>query len=273
MKVTILGCGASAGVPVIGCDCSVCTSDNPRNRRSRVSILVEYGDGTKVLVDTSPDLRQQALHNGITDIDAVFYTHEHADHTHGIDDLRPFNVRRDAAIDAYGTADVLGELQRRFDYVWKPHDGGFWARVALTAHEIEAGQAVALTPAATVRTFPQTHGHGQTLGLRFGGVVYSTDVNALPEDSHPFLQDISVWIVDCLRDGFAGSHANLETALQWVERFKPRCAILTHMNHELDYDRLQAGLPDNVRPASDGMVIMVGASGEIAIKESNRTAL
>lgn len=257
MRVTILGCGASAGVPVIGCDCAVCTSDNPKNKRGRVSILVEHDDGTAVLVDTSPDLRQQALCNNINNIDAVFYTHEHADHTHGIDDLRPFNVRQDAAIDAYGTAETLAELKRRFDYVWQPHNGGFWARVALTAHKVEAGQAVTLASGPTVQTFPQVHGKGQTLGLRFGDVVYSTDTNAMPEEAHPHLQDISVWIIDCLRDGFAGSHANLETALGWVERFKPRQAILTHMNHELDYDALRARLPENVIPAYDGLRIDV----------------
>lgn len=267
MKVTILGCGASTGVPVIGCDCTVCQSDNPRNKRSRVSILVEYADGTTLLVDTSPDLRQQALYNNINIIDAVIYTHEHADHTHGIDDLRPFNVRRDAEIPAYGTAGTLVELQRRFDYVWQPHTGGFWARVALQAHEISAGEAVQLAPDATVQTFPQIHGRGQTLGLRFGNVVYSTDTNALPEEAHPHLQDIDVWIVDCLRDGFAGSHANLETVLGWVQQFKPKHTILTHMNHEMDYDSLRQKLPQNIRPAFDGMQITLGDDGCVTIAD------
>lgn len=267
MKVTILGCGASVGVPVIGCDCSVCTSKNPRNRRSRVSVFVEHDDGTKVLVDTSPDLRQQALSNNINDIDAVFYTHEHADHVHGIDDMRPFNVRRDAEINAYATAETLAELQRRFDYVWRPHDGGFWARVAMTANAIEAGQAVQLSPQTSVQTFAQTHGKGETLGLRFGDIVYSTDTNAMPESAHPHLQNIAVWIIDCLRDGFAGSHANLETALQWIEQFKPRHAILTHMNHEMDYAELREKLPANVYPAYDGMHITIGEDGRVIISD------
>lgn len=267
MKVTILGCGASLGVPVIGCDCSVCTSSHPRNRRSRVSIFVEHDDGTKVLVDTSPDLRKQSLYNNINDIDAVFYTHGHADHVHGIDDMRPFNIRRDAEIRAYATAETMEELQQRFDYVWRPHQGGYWARVAMTPHTVEAGQAVQLAPRTTVQTFSQIHGKGESLGLRFGDVVYSTDTNAMPEASHPYLRNIAVWIVDCLRDGFAGSHANLDTVLAWVEHFKPRYAVLTHMNHELDYMELRARLPENIYPAYDGMQVTVGADGHVIISD------
>lgn len=266
MKVTILGCGASVGVPVIGCACSTCTSKHPRNTRSRVSIFVEYPDGTGVLVDTSPDLRQQALRNSITDIDAVFYTHDHADHTHGIDDIRPFNIRRDAEINAYATAETLASLRGRFSYAWQPYEGGFWTRVAMTPNVIEAGQAVRLSDNAVVQSFRQTHGEGESLGLRFGDIVYSTDTNAMPEEAHPHLKNMAVWIIDCLRDGFAGSHANLETALEWVERFKPRHAILTHMNHELDYATLRATLPPHVLPAFDGMHITI-ADGRVVISD------
>lgn len=255
MRVTILGCGASSGVPVIGCDCAVCTSENPKNRRSRVSILVEYASGTKVLVDTSPDLREQSLCNNINSIDAIIYTHAHADHTHGIDDVRPFNIGRNAEIDAYGTAETLAELQQRFGYVWQPYEGGYWTRAALKAHVAEAGADIVLASGEVIQTFAQTHGKGETLGLRFGGLVYSTDVNAFDEAAQSKLQNMDIWIVDCLRDGFAGSHANLEMAVAWSQQFKPKQTYLTHMNHELDYDVLMAKLPKNIEPAFDGLSV------------------
>lgn len=255
MRITVLGCGASVGVPVIGCDCSVCTSDNPKNKRSRVSILVEFDSGYRVLVDTSPDLRQQALSNNINNIDAVIYTHGHADHAHGIDDIRAFNALKNAEIPAYGTKHTLDELRQRFGYAWLPHDGGYWTRTALVAHEIVAGDVITLPSGDAVQSFVQTHGKGETLGLRFGDFVYSTDVNAFPPQSDVYLQQMECWLVDCLRDGFAGSHANLETALQWVAQYKPAQTFLTHMNHELEYEALKQRLPQSVEPAYDGLCI------------------
>lgn len=260
MKITILGCGASVGVPVIGCDCATCKSDNPKNTRSRVSILVQYADGFTVLVDTSPDLRSQALCNNINNIDAVIYTHAHADHAHGIDDLRPFNAMRNAEIDAYGTAETLHELKQRFGYAWQPHDGGYWGRTALNAIEVEAGSSIRLGNGEQVQTFAQTHGKSQTLGLRFGAAVYSTDVNAFDVAAKEKLQDMELWIVDCLRDGFAGSHANLEMALEWTKAFKPKRTVLTHMNHELEYEDLRKRLPANIEPGYDGLVIHLPAT-------------
>lgn len=259
MQVTILGCGASSGVPVIGCDCEVCLSSNPKNTRTRVSILVEYDSGTRVLVDTSPDLRFQALSNNISDIDAIIFTHAHADHAHGIDDIRAFNVRRNAEIDAYGTAETLGELKERFDYVWHKHDGGFWSRAALNAHAIEAGNEIVLTSGDTVQTFAQQHGNGETLGLRFGDIVYSTDTSGFAVPAEALLQNMELWIVDCLRDGFSGSHASLQMAQEWIAAYKPKRALLTHMNHELEYEALLAKLPENTQPAHDGLTITIPA--------------
>ncbi|MCH2546056.1 MAG: MBL fold metallo-hydrolase [Alphaproteobacteria bacterium] len=256
MRVTILGCGASTGVPVIGCNCRTCISENPKNTRSRVSILVQYATGATVLVDTSPDLRNQLLVNNIKRIDAIIYTHAHADHSHGIDDIRPFNMLQDAAIPAYGTADTLMDLKQRFSYVWPENTKKYWPRAALKAHEIEAGQSIHLPSGEVIETFEQTHGNGTTLGLKFGDIVYSTDVNAFPKASEPMLKNLKWWIVDCLRDGFAGSHASLDVALEWIEKYTPNNAVLTHMNHELEYEALNARLPKNVFAAYDNMQIV-----------------
>lgn len=257
MKVTVLGCGSSAGVPVIGCGCAVCASDNPRNKRLRASLLAEFDDGFRLLVDMSPDLRQQALRHDIATVDAIVVTHAHADHIHGIDDVRSFNINRRAEIDVYTTAAPMQEMQERFPYVWgKPPEGsGYWARAALEGHIIGPGDALALSPQAQVQTFRQIHGRGESLGLRFGDVVYSTDLNAIPQESEPLLHNMEVWIVDCLRDGFSGSHTSLEMALAWIETYKPKRAILTHMNHELEYEALKKRIPAHVEPAFDGMVI------------------
>lgn len=266
LKVTILGCGASVGVPVIGCGCATCTSSNSKNKRQRVSILVEYNDGTRILVDTSPDLRQQALAAGIGTIDGVIYTHAHADHAHGIDDVRMFNTNCGCEIDAYGTEETLAELKHRFPYAWRKQEAVYYSCAALTGHVLRAGEAVRLKE-KSVQTFEQTHGKGTTLGLRFGDIVYSTDVNAFPPESEKDLRDMKVWIVDCLRDGEAGSHANLEMALGWIEKYKPQLAILTHMNHELEYKALKERLPENVVPAFDGMSIQIEADGLVNISE------
>lgn len=255
MRITVLGCGASVGVPVIGCDCDVCTSHNPKNKRMRVSILVEFDSGCCVLVDASPDLRNQSLYNNINNIDAVVFTHAHADHAHGIDDIRAFNALKNAEIPAYGTKHTLDELRQRFSYAWQPHDGGYWTRTALVANAIEAGEVIHLPSGDVVQSFSQIHGKGETLGLRFGDFVYSTDVNTIPQQSERHLQNMQCWLVDCLRDGFAGSHANLETALQWHAQYKPQQMFLTHMNHELEYEALKRRLPESVEPAYDGLVI------------------
>lgn len=256
MRVTILGCGASSGVPVIGCKCAVCTSENPKNQRTRVSIFVEFDDGFRLLVDTSPDLRQQALANGITTVDAIIYTHTHADHIHGIDDVRYFNMNRDSEIDAYATLEEHAELQARFPYVWRPREGKFWSKATLTPHVITPGDEIYLSESSVVKTFRQKHGKGETLGLRLADkIVYATDVNEFLEENPAELQGMELFIVDCLREGDAYSHANLETALGWVEKFKPQHTVLTHMNHELEYETLKSKLPAHIEPGYDGLTI------------------
>ena len=255
MRVTILGCGSSGGVPVIGCDCSVCTSDNPKNKRMRVSVLVEAG-GINLLIDSSPDLRQQALCNSIRRIDAVLYTHDHADHTHGIDDLRSFNYLSDESLPVYGSAETLALLQQRFAYAFLPKPESVWYRPSLIPHILpdEAVHHFNIGDIA-ITSFEQMHGKFKTLGYRIGNFSYSTDVDVLPETAFEALERTEVWLVDCLRYGKSYSHSNLENTLGWIDRVKPKLAVLTHMAHEFDYDTLAAELPPGVVPGYDGMVI------------------
>ena len=256
MRVTVLGSGASSGVPLIGCDCSVCSSSNPKNRRTRVSILIEVGN-SKLLVDTSPDLRTQAISNGIKKVDAIFFTHAHADHVHGIDDTRSFNYHLNQHINIYGDNETLAEIQQRFPYAFKPAIPEYgWFRPCLVPNIIgEEMLPFKVTGEFEVRPFRQFHGKIQTLGLRVNDFAYSTDVNNLPEESFQALRNTKIWLVDCLRYHPAPTHAHLEMTLDWIERVKPELAILTHMGHEFDYETLLKELPASVVPAYDGMVI------------------
>lgn len=255
-KITILGCGASAGVPLIGCECPVCTSTDSRNKRTRVSILIEQHQ-QKLLVDTSPDLRQQCLANGIRTIDAVLFTHAHADHCHGIDDLRPLNYHRGDVIPTYGDAVAMEEIIPRFSYAFKPPIPEYgWFRPALVPHIVDAQQMDPIhIGEMRVQLFPQTHGRLTTLGVRVGNFAYSTDVNHLPEESFEKLKGLDVWLVDCLRYEVSPTHAHLDLTLEWIRRMKPKRAILTHMSHDFDYEKFRRSLPNGVEPAYDGMVV------------------
>lgn len=254
MKVTILGCGGSNGVPLIGGNWGSCNPHNPKNRRLRASILIE-DELTRLLVDTSPDLRQQLLATGNGWLDAVIYTHAHADHLHGIDDLRMVNVIRRTPLDAYADARTIVTIKERFDYVFTPLDPsseGYFYKPCLTPHEITGPFRVGTIDVAP---FEQDHGYSQTLGFRFGRFAYSTDVVGLDEAAFNALAGVKVWIVDALRFEAHTTHANLERALEWIARVKPECAILTHMSHKMDYDAVLARCPPGVEPAYDGMVL------------------
>ena len=257
MKVTILGCGGSGGVPLIGCTCPVCTSTDPHNKRTRVSIVVEQ-DGTRVLVDTSPDLRQQFLTNGLSKVDAVVLTHSHADHLHGIDDLRSVNFHRNAPLDIWAEKHTLSEATTRFGYAFNPprHVDGIWYAPSLRAKELT--EPLKVGP-ITVVSFRQEHGGDRdpTLGLRFGKFAYSTDVKDMPEAGFAALEGVEVWVVDCLQERANVAHSHLEQTLSWIARVKPKRAILTHMNHTVDYATWKAKLPKGVEPAYDGMVLEI----------------
>lgn len=248
MKVRILGCGTSGGVPRVGNIWGRCDPENPKNRRRRVSILVE-DQGVKLLVDTSPDLREQLLDAEVNRLDAVLYTHDHADHTHGIDDLRGIFHCMRRPVDCYADEATANTLKQRFGYVFKGFEGyPAIARLHLIDGPITVG------PVA-VQPFRQIHGGINSIGYRFGNMAYSTDLNDIPAESEPYLKNLDLWIVDALRYEPHPTHPNLDQALAWIEKFKPKRAILTHMNWDMDYDEVKSRLPLHVEPGYDGMEI------------------
>lgn len=260
MKVTILGCGGSGGVPLIGPGWGQCNPDNPKNRRRRVSILVQQG-GTNIICDTSPDFREQILSVGIQHLDAVLYTHDHADHSQGIDDVR-FVRSKDKAINnrvpVFGTAETLATLHHRFGYAFAQNNQGsghlykpFLQSYIVAEHPFEV-------LGLEVIPYLQDHGFGtSTTGYRIGGMAYSTDCVELPEASLRKLEGLDLFIVDCLRFEPHMTHANFEKALAWVQMLQPRHTILTHMNHMVDYDVIMSRCPSGVEPAYDGLAIEI----------------
>ena len=255
MRVTVLGCGSSGGVPMLGPDgWGECDPADPRNRRTRVSILVE-ANGGNVLVDTSPDLRQQLLAAQVAHLDGVLYTHGHADHVHGIDDLRSLNFVMRRPIDVYADPTTRAELEQRFAYVFRDDLPGTTFAPRLVAHDITGPLTVG---GIDVVPFEQDHGPGgTTLGFRFGPVAYSTDVKTMPEAAFDTLQGIDTWIVDCVGENPHVTHSHVAQTLDWIARVEPRQAFLTHMSHRLDYAKLAAKLPPGVAPAHDGLIIDV----------------
>lgn len=262
--ITILGCGSSGGVPRVGGkhgegDWGVCDPENPKNRRTRSSILIsrQGNDGiTQILVDTSPDLREQLLATHVTHLDAVLFSHDHADQTHGIDDVRPLVYANKKAIDAYWDAPTQKSLGRRFSYIF---EGRGTYPAVMNAHDMPApGQTLTITGAGgDISTIPilQDHGGGPSLGFRFGNMAYSNDVVNLNDTAFAQLQNLDVWIVDALRYTPHPTHAHLEKTLSWIERLKPKRAILTNLHIDMDYETLRRELPSGVEPAYDGMVI------------------
>ncbi|MBL3566563.1 MBL fold metallo-hydrolase [Rhodovulum sulfidophilum] len=258
LRFTILGCGSSGGVPRLGGHWGACNPDNPKNRRQRCSMLVERETAagvTRVLIDTSPDLRAQLLQAGVGEIDAVVYTHAHADHVHGIDDLRQivFNMRRRLPVWADGPTQEA--LIARFGYAFIQPEGSPYPPI-LDLHPIDgpvtvmgAGGPVTLMP------FRARHGAIDALGFRIKGLAYLPDVAELYEESWPMLEGLEILVLDALRYEPHPTHLNLETALGYIDRAGPRRAVLTNMHIDLDYDRLEAETPDSVIPAYDGMVL------------------
>ncbi len=260
-RLTILGCGSSGGVPRIGNNWGACDASEPRNRRRRCAVLVErYGDAgaTQVLVDTPPDIREQLLAVRIEQLDGVLFTHDHADHTHGIDDLRmvAYNMRR--RVDVYADPPTRDGLMSRFGYCFTGTPSGNYPAI-LTARDIRAPEPVTIDGrggAIRVVPIPQAHGDIGSLGFRFGNIAYSPDISDVPEASLPLLEGLDVWIIDALRYIPHPSHLTVKQALAWIDKVKPKRAILTHLHIDLDYKALKRELPAHVEPAFDGMEIV-----------------
>jgi phosphoribosyl 1,2-cyclic phosphate phosphodiesterase len=260
LHVTILGCGSSSGVPRPALGWGACDPLNPKNRRRRCSILVEqsgHAGKTRILVDTSPDLREQILMTDVDWLDAVFITHEHADHTHGVDDLRSFFIYKKRRVDIYLDEPTARVMVPRFNYCFVTPPGSNYPPIA-NDHRIAPGHPVIIKGAGgpvEVLPFLQEHGDIPSLGYRIGNMAYSSDVNGLPAASLPALKNLDVWIVDALRYRPHPSHFSVEETLHWIKKLEPKRAVLTNLHSDLDYEELRGKLPPDVEPAFDGMQI------------------
>jgi phosphoribosyl 1,2-cyclic phosphate phosphodiesterase len=259
LTFTILGCGSSMGVPRVALGWGSCDPNNPKNRRRRCSLLIEranaQGHRTRVLVDCSPDLRMQLLDAEVDWIDGVLLTHEHADHTHGIDDLRPLFVNKRRRIDVYMDESTSQAINARFGYCFATPPGSEYPPVAVEKRLVP-GRAVTVDgQGGPIGALPvlQHHGDIPSLGFRFGNVAYSADIKSLPAESVAALAGLDVWIVDALRKSPHPSHFNLEEALDWIGKVKPKRAILTNLHTDMDYASLCGELPPGVEPAFDRM--------------------
>jgi phosphoribosyl 1,2-cyclic phosphate phosphodiesterase len=264
LKVTILGCGGSGGVPQLGGseergNWGACDPDEPRNRRTRTAALVEDTAGRRLLIDAGPDLRTQLLAAGIGRIDAVAITHTHADHVMGLDDLRIVNRIRNAALDTFGSYVTLAELRTRFEYAFRPPPPQGFFRPALTPRPAAPGEVVEMG-GIPVRVLRQDHRVMETLGFRIGDFAYSTDVVAFPEETLAALEGLDTWVVGCFQRQPHPVHAHVDMVCQWVERLRPRRTVLTHMGFDLDWAWLAANLPRGVEAAHDGMILEIAGT-------------
>jgi len=253
VQVVVLGSGTSHGVPMIACDCPVCTSSDPRDKRTRPSILIRAG-GAGLLVDTSPELRLQCLANDVRRVDAVLFTHHHIDHVAGLDDLRRFNWLQEGEIPCYGMADTLARLRQMFAYVFSESDYPS-AIPRLSLHTITGPFEAAGVP---VTPIPLLHGPTAVLGFRVGRFAYCTDVSEIPTDSWPLLRDVDVLILDALRRRPHPTHFNLEQAVDHASRIGAERTYFTHIAHELMHEATNRELPDGMALAHDGQVIDIG---------------
>ncbi|MGD9918016.1 MAG: MBL fold metallo-hydrolase [Paenirhodobacter sp.] len=262
LRFTILGCGSSGGVPRIGGHWGDCDPNNPKNRRTRCSMLVERvgaGGTTRVLIDTSPDMREQLLRAGVGALDAVVYTHSHADHVHGLDDLRQITFNMRARLPVWADGDTTEALLSRFGYAFvQPPDSNYPPICDLRSihgpFEISgAGGAIPFRP------FKVEHGNIDALGFRIGGLAYLPDVSTIPEAATACLEGLDCWVIDALRRTPHPTHFNLATALDWVAKVGAKSAVLTNLHIDLDHDVVEAETPDHIHAAFDGMVIELPA--------------
>ena len=249
MQLTMLGVGSSAGTPVVGCKCATCLSDNPKNKRFRCSAAITTDNGEVILIDTGPDLRAQALINGLNRADAVLYTHTHADHLHGIDDLRAFCQIQKKQIPLYGKLEAMQHIQAKFGYAIR-NAGDFWDLPVLSINPITEPFDVL---GIKVTPIPVRHGYSDILGYRIGNMAYLTDVSNIPESSLALLVNLEVLMLDCLRDQPHYTHINVEQSIAYASLIKARNTYFIHMTHDLEYEKLSAMLPTNMHVAYDGL--------------------
>ncbi len=250
MRLIILGCGTSTGVPVIACRCGICTSDDPRNRRTRSSLLIQV-KGKNVLIDTSTDLRAQSLAHGLDRIDAVLFTHPHADHIHGIDDLRAFNLAQGSSIPCYGSVFTIKRIRVMFDYIFRDDLNDGW-KPNLTTTAVEAPfelYGVRITP------IPIYHGQTEIFGYRIKDMAYLTDCSSIPAESFRLLKGLDLLILGALRHKPHPTHFSIDQAVEASEAVKPKRTVLTHLSHGLDYPKDNPALPKGIELAYDGMQI------------------
>jgi phosphoribosyl 1,2-cyclic phosphate phosphodiesterase len=252
-SILVLGSGTSVGVPMVGCRCKVCTSTDARDRRLRPSVMLRLGS-KRILIDTSPDFRYQALHFGIERLDAILYTHSHADHILGLDDVRPFNFLQQQEIPIYCSAETFDTIQRTFQYVFdgKPSQS---SRPRLRTHLFEDEPICAA--GITFHPIRVAHGQGTAHGFRFGDCAYLTDHSAIPPESLEKLMDLDVLFLDALRHNPHPTHSTVEESLRTVEKLKPKRAFFTHVSHDLLHAAVEARLPANVKMAYDGLEIPI----------------
>jgi phosphoribosyl 1,2-cyclic phosphate phosphodiesterase len=262
LALTILGCGSSAGVPRPALGWGACDPNNPKNRRRRCSLLAERVSErgiTRVLIDTSPDLREQLIDAEVDHIDAVFLTHEHADQTHGIDDLRSVVLHQRSRIPVHLNQSTADQILLRFSYCFVAPEGSDYPPI-LTHHAIEAGESRTIEGkggSLALSAFLLQHGNIPALGYRIGDAAYTPDVSDIPRQSWPALENLELWIIDGLRYAGHPSHFSVNDALSWIERFKPRRVVITNMHSDLDYEVLRQSLPKDVIPAYDGMRLVL----------------
>lgn len=260
--LTILGCGSSGGVPRIGGDWGKCDPTNPKSRRRRCSVLLTKTakqGATRVLIDTSPDMRDQMLAANVQGLDGVLYTHEHADHTHGIDELRAFFLKMRAKVQVWADEPTGQMLMSRFAYCFYAAPGSDYPPI-LDLNRIVAGQTLSIAGAGgsiTALPFNVHHGNIEALGFRIGNTAYTPDLNGVPGNSLAALQGLDLWIVDALKRTPHPSHWSLAETLAWIQRLKPARAIITNMHVDLDFDTLRRELPPHVEPAYDGLEIAI----------------
>lgn len=261
-RLTILGCGSSGGVPRVGGDWGKCDPNEQKNRRRRCSVLVTRqgpGGATQLLIDTSPDMRDQMLSANVQHLDGVWYTHEHADHTHGIDELRGYFLRQGKRIPVWADGATASMLRTRFGYCFVQQPGSDYPPI-LEMHTMSRDEHMLLHGAGgsiSAQAFPLQHGNIVALGFRIGKVAYTPDVNGIPDSSLPFLENLDTWVVDALRRTRHPSHFSLPETLEWIARLKPRQAVITNLHVDLDYATLTKELPPHVVPAFDGMTIPI----------------